>query len=203
MSRVPNSSIGRSAGVSLVELMVTIFIVAILVAIAVPSFRSTFQRSDVVSASNALSADIQYARGQASNQHRFISLCRSASGTACDSANDYDQGWIVYSYDVGAAGPDQAYKAGSNNMQLLRTTPLLKGVSMLSQDKKVITFKQTGEFVTSSGRTGTSFVVCSRESGVTTGLGTNTQRSQGSLLVVRASGSITVTPLPLTSSCLL
>ncbi len=196
----------RAGGLSLVELMVTIFVLAILAAVAVPSFRSVMARGDIANAINSLSADMQFARGQAASQHRFVSICRSTTGTECEQAEsdpfDYDAGWIVYSYDVTADGADQEYSAGSKNMDILRYTPKIRGVSLRGTDGSVFTFNQTGEFVTSGTRTGLSFVACARKPGDPDDrIGTNEEGRQGALLTVRASGAITVTPLPLTSSC--
>ena len=199
----------RTAGLSMVELMVTILVLAILTAVAVPSFRTVMNRGSVGSAVNSLSTDIQYARGAASSQHRFVSICRSTSGTQCDgvgsSTHDYDVGWIVYSYDVTATGADQSYTAGSSNMTILRYTPQLRGVSIRATDVKVFTFNQTGQFVASGTRTGLNFVACPRPTvnDTSNNLGNNIAGMQGSLLVLRQSGSLAVTPLPLTSSCLL
>lgn len=199
---------GRAAvrGVSLVELMVTIFVLAILAAVAVPSFRAVMSRGDIANAINALSADMQFARGQAASQHRFVSICRSTGGTACNEATadpyDYDAGWIVYSYDVTSAGANQTYSSSGSNMSILRYTPQIRGVSLRGTDGSIFTFNQTGEFVTSAGRTSLSFVACARKPGdPSTQIGTNEEGKQGALLTLRASGSITVTPLPLTSSC--
>ena len=197
---------GTVRGLSLVELMVTIFVLAILAAVAVPSFRAVMSRGDIANAINALSADMQFARGQAASQHRFVSICRSTTGTGCNEATsdpyDYDAGWIVYSYDVTSAGANQAYSAGGSNMDILRYTPRIQGVSLRGKDGSIFTFNQTGEFVTSAGRTSLSFVACARKPGdPSTQIGTNQPGKQGALLTLRASGSITVTPLPLTSSC--
>jgi type IV fimbrial biogenesis protein FimT len=196
----------RSGGLSLVELMVTIFVLAILASVAVPSFRSVMARGDIANAINSLSADMQFARGQAASQHRFVSICRSTTGTGCEQAEsspfDYDAGWIVYSYDVTADGADQEYSSGSKNMDILRYTSRIRGVSLRGTDGSVFTFNQTGEFVTSAGRTGLSFVACARKPGEPDDrIGTNEEGRQGALLTLRASGAITVTPLPLTSSC--
>lgn len=196
----------RMRGLSLVELMVTIFVLAILAAVAVPSFRAVMSRGDIANAMNALSADMQFARGQAASQHRFVSICRSTTGTGCNEAKsdpyDYDVGWIVYSYDVTSAGANQPYSSGGANMDILRYTPQIKGVSLRGKDGSIFTFNQTGEFVTSAGRTSLSFVACARKPGdPQSQIGTNQDGRQGALLVLRASGSITVTPLPLTSSC--
>lgn len=193
-------------GLSLIELMVTIFVLAILAAVAVPSFRSVMSRGDIANAINALSADMQFARGQAASQHRFVSICRSTTGTGCNEATsdpyDYDAGWIVYSYDVTSAGANQAYSSGGTNMDILRYTPQIRGVSLRGKDGSIFTFNQTGEFVTSAGRTSLSFVACARKPGdPSSQIGTNQPGRQGALLTLKASGSITVTPLPLTSSC--
>jgi type IV fimbrial biogenesis protein FimT len=75
-------------------------------------------------------------------------------------------------------------------------------VSLRGKDGSIFTFNQTGEFVTTAGRTTLSFVACPRKPGdPDTQIGTNVEGKQGSLLTLRQSGSITVIPLPLTSSC--
>jgi type IV fimbrial biogenesis protein FimT len=198
----------RVAGLSLVELMVTLFVMAILMVIAVPRFRDVMARGDVAKAMNSLSADMQFARGQAASQHRFVSICRSTDGKSCSEVTagtfDYDAGWIVYSYDVTTAGANQPYDKSKGNMDILRATSKITGASLRGKDGKLFTFDQTGRFVTTTGRTQLSFVACARTAsadGNGETIGTNVAGKQGSLLVLGASGSITVTPLPLTSSC--
>lgn len=196
----------RVSGLSIVELMVTVAVLTILMAVAVPSFRAVMNRSNVVTAVNSLNADMQLARGQAASQHRFVSICRSTAGTQCDiptgSTFDYDVGWIVYSYDVSSTGADQTYKVGSSNMTILRYTPQIRGASIRATDAKVFSFNQQGQFVTTAGRTSLTFVACARKTvnDVTGTVGTNVSGMQGSTLVLRQSGSLTVTPLPLTST---
>lgn len=199
----------HAAGLSMVELMVTVFVMAILMAIAVPAFKSVMRRSNVANAMNSLSSDMQFARGQAASQHRFVSLCRSVDGTKCDQATaspfDYDAGWIVYSYDVTSKGADQVYSTSTGNMDILRYTAKIRGVSLRGTDGNLFTFNQTGGFVATSTRLTLSFVACARNANDDadgTIVGNNVEGMQGSLLVLRASGSITVTALPLTAACL-
>lgn len=197
---------GRTRGLSLIELMITILVLSVLMVVAVPSFRAVMVRADVANAINSLSADMQFARGQAARQHRYVSICRSTTGTGCQEAKsdpyDYDVGWIVYAYNVTASGPNQTFSATGSGMEILRYTSLLRGVSLRGKDGSIFTFSQTGEFVTTSGRNGLSFVACPRKLGAPqTQVGTNETGRQGSLLTLLASGSITVVPLPLTSSC--
>lgn len=199
----------RVRGLSLVELMVTILVMAMLMAYAVPRFRDVLARGSVADTTNSFTADVQFARGQAASQHRFVSICRSTTGTTCaevtSGAFDYDMGWMVYSYDVTTDGPNQPYSTTKGNMDILRYTPRVRGVSLRSSDGKLFTFDQTGQFVTSTGRTQLSFVACARtpQELDTDHLGVNVSGMQGSLVTLRPTGSMTVVPLPLTSSCLL
>jgi type IV fimbrial biogenesis protein FimT len=197
----------QEAGLSMVELMVTLFVMAILMAVAVPRFRDVMARGDVAKAMNALSADMQFARGQAAAQHRFVSICRSTTGTSCAEATsspfDYDAGWMVYSYDVTSDGPNQVYDSSKSNMDILRYTAKVTGVSLRGTDGKLFTFDQRGQFVSSSTRTQLAFVACARKAsadGTAATVGTNVSGKQGSQLLLRASGSITVTALPLTNT---
>lgn len=82
-------------GFTLVELMVTIAIVAILAAIAYPSFESTMRSNRVATATNELLASFALARSEAIRSPGGAQICTSTSGTACtDSA--WEQGWIVW-----------------------------------------------------------------------------------------------------------
>jgi type IV fimbrial biogenesis protein FimT len=87
-------------------------------------------------------------------------------------------------------------------MTILRYTPQRPGVSIRATDGKVITFNQTGQFVTGTGRTTLTFIACPRKamSDTSNTLGSNLAGMQGSSLVLRQSGSLAVTALPLTST---
>jgi type IV fimbrial biogenesis protein FimT len=175
-------------GFSLLELMITITIMAILLVIAVPSFRDVIHRNQVSSASNAVLASMAYARAEAINRGQLVSMCPSATGTSCTAAGTaFEPGWLVYTYPAGTASANQAYVASSSSTILLRATGAQNGVSIQSSGltSAVITFGQQGQLKPSNAL---KFVTCYRSG--TSGTGTSTKKAPGAELDVNGSGSV-------------
>ncbi|ABI55608.1 GspH/FimT family pseudopilin [Alkalilimnicola ehrlichii MLHE-1] len=92
-----------SPGFTLVELLVTLFVAAVLLGIAVPSFQHLVENNRVVSNTNAFQGVLQYARSEASRRQEVVSLCPLNGGwsegayvvlgASCDgwSGNDPDE----------------------------------------------------------------------------------------------------------------
>lgn len=85
----------RSRGFTLVELMVTVAVVAILAAIAFPSFEATMRSNRVATTTNELIASFALARSEALRSPGGAHVCTSNNGTAC-TGTAWDQGWIVW-----------------------------------------------------------------------------------------------------------
>lgn len=88
----------REAGFTLTELMVTLSIVSILLAIGVPSYRYVTTANRVTTEINGLLGDIQFARSEAIREGQNVVLCQSADYQTCtaDSSN-WNGGWLVWS----------------------------------------------------------------------------------------------------------
>lgn len=83
---------------TLLELLTVIAVIAILMAIAVPSFVSLTQTNRVAGEVNALAGDLQFARAEAIKEGLPVSLCvANAAGTSCSNVNTWQNGWIVFS----------------------------------------------------------------------------------------------------------
>lgn len=130
---------GSSRGFTLIELMVTISVAAILLAIAVPSFANIAAISQLRSVSTELSAHSYLARSEAIKRNTAVRLCASASGTACEDVS-WVQGWVVL------AGADV----------IARHSALPSGYSLeAGGGLKQITYQSTG-----FGATGATFTAC-------------------------------------------
>ncbi len=77
--------------------MLTVFVAAILLSIAVPSFQTIVENNSLTSQINQFSAALNVARSEAVKRGRRIVLCRSSNANnTCATAGGYEQGWIVF-----------------------------------------------------------------------------------------------------------
>lgn len=91
----------QTKGFTLLELMVTISIAAILLAIGLPSFQATLRSNQVATTTNELLASISLARSEAIRGTRSAGVCASSDGASCGA--DWNAGWLVWA-DVGNVG---------------------------------------------------------------------------------------------------
>ncbi|KAF1005226.1 MAG: hypothetical protein GAK28_03478 [Luteibacter sp.] len=189
-------------GFTLLELMVVIVVIAVLLAIAVPTLRTVTRKSYVSSVVNSIIGDMQFARAEAANRHQFVSICRSSTGTSCDTSGvNYDAGYIVYAYNASASGANQAYNASTAGMVLLRVGPAQTNVSVQATDGNIVTFGQTGLPVPNGTRTAMNMVACARLAGTKTGNGVNTSDVPGARIALGVSGSVASTKLAVSAVC--
>jgi len=83
-------------GFSLIELLVTISIVAVLAAVAGPSLSGFVDSVKLSSTSNVLLGDLNRARSEAIKRNRRVLVCvKNAAGTDCATTTDWASGWLV------------------------------------------------------------------------------------------------------------
>jgi len=105
--------------------MITIFVFAILMAIAVPSFRDASLGARLSSIANNMVASVQLARSEAIKRNTVITLCASSDGSTCDDAADWDKGWVVRDDVAGTViQAQQALPAGWKLTQAGGTDPV-------------------------------------------------------------------------------
>lgn len=84
-----------SQGFGLLELMVTLVVVAILSTIAVPSFVALIDRTRLNATVNDFLAAAYTARSHSVRTGQITIVCPSAEGRQCDDTKDFAKGWLV------------------------------------------------------------------------------------------------------------
>ena len=82
-------------GFTLIELIITLAIVAIIVSIALPYFHDIMARQEVKNITNKLISSIQLAKSHAAIHHTNVVLCPSQNKVSCQ-ASHWNSGFIVF-----------------------------------------------------------------------------------------------------------
>lgn len=94
-ARDPLAKFFLVSGFTLIELMITISIAAILLALAVPSFSALLKNNRLTAQTNSFKGALQYARATALSQNTTIQVCPIGvvGSTACGTS--WAVGWMV------------------------------------------------------------------------------------------------------------
>ncbi len=139
----------KNSGFTLLELLITTALIAIVMAIGVPSMSEFIKNDRLATQINTLVGHLALARSAAVSRHQQVIICASNDQATCSSA-DWADGWIVF-VDVDASG---GFSAGD---EMLRAQQALEGTSTLvSSAGAVVTYDNRGFAPASTG----SFALC-------------------------------------------
>lgn len=94
----------KNKGFTLVELLVTLSVVAIVISIAAPSFNQQIRNNKSITLTDEFVSALNFTRVEAVKRAHRVSLCPSTDGTSCAGNDDWDKGWIAF---VDVADSDQ------------------------------------------------------------------------------------------------
>lgn len=155
-------------GLTLVELVTTLAIAAILTTMAVASFQEITAQNHATAETQRILSSIFLARTEALRRNQQVTICRSAnpSSETCGggTAGDWSTGWLVFVDSNRSASRDsgeeillvaEAIKGAGNNY-VLKTSA--------AATAKALTYQPNGRYRTPSGAvTASSFVFCKKE----------------------------------------
>jgi type IV fimbrial biogenesis protein FimT len=144
-------------GFTLIEVLVTIAIVAILVRLAAPSFKSMIQSNTMSSNVNSFLADVRYARSEAIKRGGDLIICRSdapeAASPACGTGsgpggNGWVSGWFIF-HDL---NKNDTWNSGEPILRVQAPITAIDSITP-SSATNVIKFKATGRTTISTAVT--------------------------------------------------
>lgn len=196
-------------GFTLLELMITVAITVILVALAWPSFQDFIRRNAVIAQTNQLVASLQYARNEAVSRRSVTGICASTDDISCTS-NDYtwEKGWMLWR-DKRLGVPNGGAYDPSHD-ELLRVTQAQPNISihigaLLGASggvPTIVLFDQRGAVnLGVVAQPQAKFLVCAKAK-PGDALGVSTARVPGKVvLITSTSGRISVYNLAAGASC--
>lgn len=83
-------------GFTLLELLMTLAIAAVLLSLAVPAYKQLVSRNRLAALVSDLVGDLNYARNEAINRGQPVFVCASEGQLPCSNDGNWRHGWVVY-----------------------------------------------------------------------------------------------------------
>jgi type IV fimbrial biogenesis protein FimT len=121
-------------GFTIMELMITVAVLAILMGIAVPSFSEMIRQNRLATQTNDLLTATNFARSEAVKRGSRVTLC-PANGNDCSGNSQWSGGWLVITDD----GPNVGTLDAAAGEIVLQRWPAASGQSMAVSNTEGLT----------------------------------------------------------------
>ncbi len=138
----------RQRGISHVELMIAVALVAILSVTALPGVGRMMDRNKIMGTRHQLLTDLNFARNTAINSYRRVVICPSSNQQTCNGDTNWRDGWIIFQDFDADHQRDQAEN-------ILQVGELNDSITVTSGQRKHFRFYPDG---TAPGSTGSLFM---------------------------------------------
>lgn len=143
-----------SRGFTLIELMITLAVVAIIAALTAPAIGNFIDSGRMTTATNAVVTELVFTKSEAVKRSTPVTYCASSDLATCTGT--WDAGWIVFVDNDGDATVD----AGDGDEILRRATAPLNGLAVKSA-RSAVTFQPRGTTFSTNTMT-----LCSSNTGI-------------------------------------
>lgn len=130
-----NKAVTKTAGFTLIELVITLAVVGVLAGIVAPSFVYFIKDNRMTAQINNLIATVHTARAEAATRRSIVTLCATTDASSCNTTA-WEKGWILFTDATGNASVD-------TGDEIIRYQQALEGDT---------TLRESGFSFTSNGR---------------------------------------------------
>ncbi len=149
------AALHRMAGVTLIELVVTLSIAAVLMSIAIPSFQNIIAINRLAALTNELSGALQLARSEAVTRSKTVTVCKSNdvsdSTPSCNTSAAWQNGWVVFVDDDN----DGTLDSGELALRVGQPSSANAVITVGTNFANYVKFKSDGQSEGSSSNIGT------------------------------------------------
>ncbi len=158
-------------GLTFIELIIALTIAGILLAIAIPNFRTFLSNQRLTTQANELIADFNLARSEAIKRTMNVGICASTTGTNCSGA--WQNGWIVFV----DADNSRSWTSGDT---VLRIHEPITSDTAITGSSSIAVFSSSG--LLDSGTGAGNYTLCNSQAGQsrTVGIATTGRSSMSS-----------------------
>lgn len=137
----------KHIGFTLIELMITVAVFAVIVTLAAPAFRNIIVSNSVAFDRDEFFNLLQFARTEAIKNGTATTICKSANGSSCDNSLGWNGGWLLFEDE------DRDGSIDAGNDEILRAVAPLDGQVTVTQSNSdnVITFESRGLLLDGDG----------------------------------------------------
>jgi type IV fimbrial biogenesis protein FimT len=159
----------RSRGLTMIELLTGLALLAIVLSMAAPDFQSFGRSTRAMTQAADLQSAFAYARSESARRGVRVTVCRSsnplAAVPACDDEAAWTGGWLAFVDNVQVTGNDPGVVDGTDTV--LRIGEPAPGGTITSTGAlgPWVTFSPQGLARTDSGPVNGSLLVCQSPSG--------------------------------------
>lgn len=136
----------KIVGFTIIELMITVALLSVMLAVAVPSFFNLFQSNTLATSANRFVSSISLTRNEAISRNTTVVMCNINPGNnACDNNGLWESGWVVW-VDLDNDGVIEDPNDAGNQEVIHREEAMPAGYTLRATTyANIITFSPTGE----------------------------------------------------------
>lgn len=126
-------------GFTLVEVLITLVVAAILLGLATPTITTLTRNKMITTQANELVSSLALARSEALKRVSRVTVCKSADGSSCTNTGSWDQGWIVFNDSDNDAQVGSSTGVGTSQ-QIIKVYSALDGGNTLTGSTNVANY---------------------------------------------------------------